>query len=421
MAHINHIRTLDHVSRMSLQDTIAYGNYSFAAFCGSDYQRNQVAINAISNFCGNMGVVLIHNNPLLESMLSDIYYMSPALANDSSFQMILANPVNEMGSIEAYYDPLYGLTDTEILDVIAPLQNDNHFISDIQNLRTIISDYLTIMEYQFRLNRTPFGDYPYNLDLLYELSRMPFSVLRDRVLDYLPANISYDISGRLSADGAQQKAYNAVSTFSQIMRSSLWSNRGFGNHTGISLISALTNRQLISIYIPESRNDVFDYIYAELQHLNKSHIPYLIVESGLDLSFNSKLKKLFLGEHSALPYCTGIVAEDTSSIVSTENTDTDLAALFSQTQEMYVFACSSVLSAQPFSDGIGNYFRQIAEYHNDIHRQPFHLLGTYSTGEVQREVSQRILNPEELVTLGTGCLLYGRNHPIPVLADHFII
>ena len=419
MAHINHIRTLDHISRMNLSDTISYGNNSFAAFCGSNYQRNQLALNTIAKYCGNIGIVLLHNNPQFELLLGNMYSLAPSLADNRSFQMFLANRVNEYGRLDSFYDALYGLSDTEVLDVIAPLPSDNRFVSEVQNLRSILNDYLTIIEIQFNSNRAPFGLFPFNLDLLLDLTKMPYSQLKEQVLNYLPANITSEISSRLSADKAQQKAYNAVLTFSQIMKSSLWTNRGFGNHTKISIISAIQNKQLISIYLPESRQDILDYIYLELQHLNKAQVPYLVVNVGINLNNSPKLKNIFLAEHSTLPYYTGIISEDTSNIISSENADTELAALFSQTQEMYIFACSSVLAAQPFSDGIGSYFRQVTEHHYDLHRQPFHIFSAHGHGDVQREINQRVINPEELVNLGGGCLLYGKNHPIPILVDSF--
>ena len=204
MAHINHIRTLDHISRMNLSDTISYGNNSFAAFCGSNYQRNQLALNTIAKYCGNIGIVLLHNNPQFELLLGNMYSLAPSLADNRSFQMFLANRVNEYGRLDSFYDALYGLSDTEVLDVIAPLPSDNRFVSEVQNLRSILNDYLTIIEIQFNSNRAPFGLFPFNLDLLLDLTKMPYSQLKEQVLNYLPANITSEISSRLSADKAQQ-------------------------------------------------------------------------------------------------------------------------------------------------------------------------------------------------------------------------
>ena len=422
MAHINHIRTIDHQSRMSLQDTLYQGYYSFGVFCGSNYRREQIALNTISNFCGNMGIVLLHNSPQFEFLLGNIYSIRPSLSGTKDFNMLLANRVNETGNIDTYYDPLYGLTETEILDVIVPVSSDARFVSEFQFLRSVITDYLSIIRQLYKSQPTTFGDYAFNLDILLELTKMPYSVLKEQILNHFPEDIVFDISSRLSADKAQQSAYRAVLTFSQSMESAtLWKKHNFKEHTRLSIISAIKNKQLISLYIPETRNDVMDYLYAELQHLNKLQTPYLLVESGLNLSSNIKLKHLFLSEHNTLPYYTGIIAEDTSSIISAENSEYELASLFAQTQEMYILACSSALAAKPFSDGIGNYFRRVTERHSELHRQPFHIFGSHGHGDVQHEINQRIIDPEELVNLSNGCLLYGKNHPIPILVDNFIL
>lgn len=423
MAHINHIRRVDQISRLTLRDAINLSyNKSFAAFCGSRYQRNQIGIYEMSSFCGNMGIVLLHNDPQIEVDLRQIYKLNPSLTNtQNSFQMFIANQADTYGNIKSFYDPFYGLGESAILDALAPIRSDIRSTVEIQALRSILSDYLSIMNYQFNKNRKPFGDYAYNLDLLLELTKMPYSTLHNQVLAYLPVGLRKDLIGRLSADGVQQKAYNTVVSFSQALRSFFWTQREFSKHSKLSIISAVRSRNLISIYVPESRTDVLNYIALELQQLNNSQVPYLLLESGIDLNNCQKLKNFFLSEHGMLPYYTGILAENTSSVVKPDTINNDLSALFSQTQEMFVFECSSIIAAQPFSDAIGNYYRQLEEQHTDSHREPFHIFQSHGYGNVQREITQRAVNPEELTSLNSGCLLYGKNYPIPILVDNFII
>lgn len=417
MAHIDHVRNIRHLSGMSVGKTLRTP-HNFAAFCGSRSVRDLLALQAISRFCGDMGVVLLHNDPLFEARLGQIYTLRPSLTTHPTFEMILANRADGQGGIDAFYDPLYGLSDIEVLDVLLPAPAPGAD-PETGRLRALLSDYLKILALQFARNRAPFGDHPYNLDLLLDLVGMPFYVLEDRVLRHLPESFRRDVSGRLSAENACQTAYQAVLAFSQAMETFLWKYRGFAAHTRTSLIRAVENRQLISLYVPVPRDDVLDYLCAELQHLNRARKPYLLVENGLHIASTTQFKQLFLSEHGEGSYYTGILSEDTSGIVSANNAEPELAALFGQTREMYVFACPNALAAKPFSDALGSYYRQVTEHHTDLHRQPFHLFGSRGYGYVTREVPQKIVTPEELMNLGEGCLLCGKNYPTPVLIDRF--
>ena len=335
----------------------------------------------------------------------------------NGFKMILANQIKDNQSIISYYDPLYGLNDNEILNAIVPSPGCG-IDPSIQQLRSILADYLSVIKYQFPKSKNVFGNYPYNLDLLLELTSMPFDILKTEVLAFLPSELKQSITSRLSSSGVQQMVYNAVNSFAHSLSGVLWTPRNFRNHTKTSIINSVTDRKLISINVPGTRPDILDYIYYEIQHLAEANIPFLLVEYGININLSSNLKSIFLSDHSSAIYSTGIVAENTFSVISPDSSN-ELAALFSQIQEMFVFSCSSTMSAQPFSDGIGNYFRQVTDHHIDRHRQPFHIFSGHGHGDVEREVSQRTLNPEELTNLGTGCLLYGKNHPIPTLVNDF--
>ena len=424
MAHINYYRNIIHFNRLTIQEAIqpGYSNISFAAFEGTKKQRNIIGLYQISRCIGHKAIVLIHNDPDFEKSLTQLFDINPTLSsNNSSFQMYLAN---QYGNQNSYYDPLYGLSSGDVLDAIAPIPKDSRNLSEIQALRTILADYLEIIQYQFSKNRRAFGEYPFNLDLLYELTKMTYSELKKRVLDYLPSTSFDSLIRRLSAAEAQQKAYNAVLTFALNLNKCLWTNKGFSNHSKLSIVSTIESKSLISIYVPGSRKEILDYLAIELKAVNDQRGPYLLLTSGINISESDEFKKLFLNEHKALAYSTGVLSETISGIVSTGNnsdlSNMGLSSFFSQTQDLYVFSCSSALSATPFSNGIGKYYRQVSEYHDDIHREPFHIFSTHGMGATQREIQQAIINPEELTNLGDGCLIYGSNHPFPILVDHFI-
>ena len=420
MAHINHIRWIRRVPKMSAKEAYIDPHQSFGLFCGHSFQRDRLLLQLLSNYCGKTGIVFLHNNPRIERQLGNIYSLNPSLANIPGFKMILSSRTDDSHLMQSYYDPLYGLRQNEVLDVLAPLNHDGQYrmTSEVQSLRSILTDYLSIITWQFSKDPRIFGEYPFSLELLLELTEMSFAALQDKVLRFLPEKLSIPLTSRLSASGAQQTAYAAVNSFAQSVNGILWTPRGFRNHTKTSMIPAVLRRQMISINIPSGQTDVLDYLCCELQHLVNAGIPFLLVEYGINLNSSPRLKDLFLSEHTSAPYSTGIVAEDTSGITASDHS-AELAALFGQTQEMFVFSCSSTIAARPFSDGIGSYHRQVTDHHTDRHRQPFHIFTASVRGDVQHETSQRIIDPEELTTLGTGCLLYGRNHPVPVLVNNF--
>lgn len=422
MAHINHYRQVNNIQRLSIHEAISprSSNDSFGAFGGYKNQRDLIGLYEISRNIGSKGIVLIHNDPNFESRLSELYTINPSIRQRRvAPQMYLAN---SNGSQNSFYDPLYGLSSSDVLDVIAPIPPDSHTLSEVHSVRSSLADYLEIINYQFKKNNNTFGKYPYNLDLLYEITSMSFMELNRNILAYLPAQQFDNLTRRLSAPEAQQRAFNAVRSFSLSLEKCLWKYKGFSKHSKLSIIDTVLSRNLISIYVPGSRKETLDYLAAEFKALNDRNISYLLITSNIAISESPEFQKLFLNEHSALPYSTGILSEDISSIISSGSTtnNTALSSFFSQTQDIFVFSCSSTLAAAPFSDGIGNYYRQVSEQHNETHREPFHIFSSHGYGSAQREIQQAIINPEELTSLGDGCLIYGSNHEIPILAKHFI-
>lgn len=429
MAHINYFRNINHIQKQSIREAIPQGyfNTSFAAFGGTKNQRDLVGLYQISRTIGHKGIVLIHNDPDFESRLGYIYEIDPSIQRRTNIPtMYLANA---NGSQNSFYDPLYGLSASNILNAIAPIPLDSRTLADVQLVRSILADYLEIMNYQYQNHKTVFGQSPYNLDLLYELTKMSYSELNRTVLSFLPHNMFDSLARRLSSAESQQKAFNAVRSFALSLNTSLWTRKGFSNHSKLSIISSVATRNLISIYVPGSRKEILDYLAIELKALNDTNRPYLLVTSGISVNESSEFKKLFLNNHTALPYSTGILSDDITGIVNTSadrnrqnfSNNVELSALFSQAQELFVFSCSSTLSAAPFSESIGTYYRQVIEQHNEVHREPFHIFSSHGRGQAQREVQQAIITPEELTNLGDGCLIYGSNHPVPILVDHFIL
>ena len=263
------------------------------------------------------------------------------------------------------------------------------------------------------------GDVPIGCVIVYEgkvIARGYNRRMADRtVLAHLPPPLRTRLRASLSAPGVQQQVCDALSAFAVRAGGPLWVRRSARDHTGLSIVSAVCRRDLISIRVPGSRTEVLDYLDAELQLLARRQIPFLVVACGLTLA-GSTLRERFLGQHGALPYATGLLAETVSSVLGDRNEGMD--RLLDQHQTVLVFSCSSRESAEPFSAAFGTYFRQVRESHSDRRREPFHIFSSHGTGASLRETAERNIRAEELLGLGEGALLCGRAADPPVLIRH---
>lgn len=409
MAHISHARDVYEKNRFSLSQFLALSNStpSFAAFCGSPSQRNAIALHGMQHYWGRMGIILLHNDAALEGSLARLQSPNPQL------KTYLVNP---MGSNTFYYDPFYGMAAEDIVNCIVPLEPGSFSSDSNKAVRSYLRCYLEIMQLQYTQNPLPFGNSPYNLDLLMDLVRMPFKTLKQSVLNFLPLPQENSITTLLSTVGAQQSAYEAVCDFADTMSTFLWTPRGFAGHSRMSITQAVTERCLISINITESRPALLDFLATEIQALINRGTPFLLIESGIQLNNSNRLKQIFYAEHQNAPYSTGIIADSLTGI--TDTTD-QLAALLSQHPEFIVFACNNVESARPFSNAIGTYQRMVRETHHEAHREPFHIFSSHGRGRHEREVTENNVRPEELVFLRDGCLLSSNQYPRPILVKHF--
>ena len=145
---------------------------------------------------------------------------------------------------------------------------------------------------------------------------MSYAALGRSVLRHLPPALYAQLSPRLSAANAQQEAYNTVLAFSRKMSRCLWQERKPAEHTRLSIVQSVAGRDLISIYVPNSRGDILDYLAVELRSLNDrlQPTPYLLLFCGIDLKKSKSFREFFLTEHTAQRYSTGIPAEDNDHI-----------------------------------------------------------------------------------------------------------
>ena len=407
MAHITRTRQVDLVRRSSagelLPPDLELNN--FAVFCGSASMRTELAANAIARYAGRVGIVVLLNNA---GTMVDYLEQIPVRLNRPQLQV--------MADRQKRYDPLYGMSADVIVNLLAPKDPLNPLQQGVNALRSALLAYLRIMDYQFSQGRGPFGDHPYNLNLLMQLTAMDYDQLERRVLRHMPQHIAGPIISQLNAAGMQQEVYSCVDSFASTMQEYLWQQADFQDHTRRSMIDAVTRGQIICLRVPHSHAPLLNYIDAELQVLSNRNIPFLLVNCGVDISAHPAMQSWFLDAHRDRGYYTAIVADSISHVTL----DADQRSkLFSQYRQVFVFQCFSDEQAEPFCAQFGQYYREERERHVDQHRQPFHLFPSHQVGVTHRQVEEMNIRPNELRQLGNGLLLCGNAYQRPCLIRHF--
>lgn len=411
MAHINRQRQIQLLNRYSLNELMPTNQLpsNFAVFCGSTRQRSTIGLYAIQQCVGRIGVVFIHDDPALAERLNTIQ------RSGTSTALHYPNRIITPGNL--HYDPLYGLNESTILDIIVPQNPDGFTTPVVDGIRARLADYLSIMRYRYNMSPDAFGNYPYNLDMLVQLTQMSYTQLKDTVFIYLPEHMRTQLEARLSADNVQQSVRDAVQKFQKHMEHYLWTPRNGLSHTRISIYESVVHRHIISIYVPNSAPEILDYIDHELQALTETQTPYFLMGSGINLLKNERIKTRFLGEHTQLNYRTGILSGSPTNVLSSGISD--FGNLTSQYQNVIVLECSGTAEAELFSQASGTYYRRVISVHQDRNRQPLHILPSNSRGRAVTEQEERRIRPNELTSLDRGALIFSKNRHQPMLINHF--
>ena len=402
MEHINFARWVRRRRSYAMRDFLdqQLSAASFAAFGGSRAERESAALHGIARACGRRGVVILHDVPHLDARLGELHDL-----RRGDYQVYSANRPGAF-----VYDPLYGMDEAAVLDAVFYYETAGTAVPMLIQQREALRDYLRILELQYRAQPAGFGASPFNLDLLLQLTRMPYAELNARVLAYLPAAQAADIRGRLSGPGVQQSAWNAVSDFASLMRSALWTpSAQWQQHSRRSLISTVQEGQVISLRIPGSDARLLRMATAELEALLRAGYSFLLVCCGLRVQGSAMLENLLFTNRGNCS--VGLVASSLSAVTTLDRAQ----PLLESYDQVVVFPCSSAVEADAFSAALGSYYRDIRPAQRGRQRRAFHILPVLSRNETYQESVVRNVRPEDL--MGARTLLCGRSQPIPMLVD----
>ena len=403
--HINYVRRVDVRRRLNLSTFMRTNDRtgSFAVFGGSPEERQTAALRGIARGCGEMGVVILHNDTGLEERLGELYSYKP-----SGYTVFSANP---NGSRD--YDPLYGMQKADVLDSIVPFDAAGAAAPGLAMARSGLSDYLRIMEYFHSTGAEGFGQYPYNLDLLLSLVSMSYMDLESRVISCMPEHDQYELKHRMSAAGVQQAVWNMVENYAIRMEAYLWTRRAdWQQHTRCSIASAVMEGNVISVRVPESNPDLLRCCAAEVDSLIRRSVPLLVVCCGLRVAGNPVLENIFFNAHNN--WITGLVAPTLNAAAGTDR----LGDILRLNQQVVVFPCASTEEAEAFSAALGSYYRLIHPRTRGRNRRFPWILPEFTRQVGYQETEVRNVRPEELMR--GYVLLTGEDTEVPILVRHLV-
>ena len=398
--HINYVRRVIRVSRMNLRDFLPPEGWdqSFAVFGGNAEEREIAAIRGIARACGEVGVIVLHNDTRFEDQLGTLQTV-----RRGQYHVYCANRNGNRA-----YDPLYGLEENDVLNSIIPFDPSGAAAPNLAMARAGLTDYLRIMQWQHQHQSAGIGDYPYNLDLLLSLVSMSYMQLEARVLNYLPQLMQDELKSRLSGPGLQQSVWNMVQNYAVQMQAYLWQRQNaWQNHSRFSITTAVHNRQIISIRVPNSNPELLHACGIEINSLVRRGIPFMLVCYGLRVSGEPLLENLFFNTHNN--WSTGLISPTLSSAADINR----IGDVLRFHQQVVVFPCSSIEEAGIFSDAMGSYYRLIHPRTHGRNRRAFHLLPELTRQVGYQETEVRNIRPEEL--MNGSVLLCGEDTEVPVL------
>lgn len=412
MEHISYTRQLRTRFAVTLDQImpLQMGGCSFAAFGGTPQQRTDAAVQSLARYCGRCGILVLLNasDQELPGRMELLLRRLPQSLPDTH-QAFRNVPVKMLSWRD--YDLLYGLDEAAICQLMLTGENIHGYAGQKNSTLEGLQSYLEIMRYQFCRNSTPFGAYPFNLNLLYQLAQMPYPNLENQVLRYMPDPIRRPIHDVLSKSGVREEVFSLVRSFANRFKRFQVMQGDFSMHSRQSIIQSMRNREILCLRIPNSSSVLLDYIESELAQLSDTGVPFLLLSAELDLVNNTALQRRFLGKPLASSYM-GILAESISSVAATEEQQ---RLLFSHYPQILVFQCATNELAEPFSKNCGSYRRQEVQRNHTRHWKPLQLFPTHGVGKVVVHEVERNVRTEELTKLGTGVLLMGKQYKPPEL------
>lgn len=358
---------------------------NLAVFGGNILQRTAVVEQGIARCFGKMGIVVIHNNSMLEKELMGFRDIYPEI-----FHNCRSTGACFINSGNLCYEPLFGLDRNRALEVIYPeLSTDSPMYLQQHLCADALRKYFEIFQYK---------KVPVNLDDLLYLTNLDIDVLESKELRELPPEAAADILAVLVQENIMRQVRADVNHFADRMDGRIWSRNR--KALPVSIIEAVKRRALISVRISSANPAVMDYLSSELNYLMDHNAAFLLVIDSVNIG-NSIMKSI--AASSGDGFSTVLAGNSISDLFDASREDGD-NALF-KAAKIILFQCANAAMAKQYSELIGNYLRQFTSISDNQSRGAFDLFSGHGKGKSITEQDYARIRPEELVHLGNGAVL----------------
>ncbi len=356
-----------------------------AVFGGNGMQRKLVVEQGIVRCLGRIGIVVIHNNLLLENDLSNFRNCFPEVG------AAYANtPICIVNNHNLCYEPLYGMTYNRAIETIYPeVSKDSSMYMQQHLCSAALKAYTSILQYK---------NIPIDLDNLLYLCNLDLNELEQKELADLPSEQAGDVLAVLMQENIVRQVKADVNYFAAQLDERIWDKSR--EPSNVSIMEAVRNKALISVKASSNNMAVLDYLAAELSCLLECNAPCLLVVDSVLLR-HSRLKDILMNPSVSL---LTIIAGNSIQELFDEAQEEGTSAVH-KADKIILFQCANVTVAKQYSGMIGEYMRQFVSISDNRHRGAFDFFASHGQGKSVSEQLYARLTPEELVRLGEGAVL----------------
>ena len=364
-------------------------NSHFSVFGGSVDRRNLMVLEAISRCYGKMGIIVIHSNPSIISMIDGFYQYYPRLCNHTE-EMGIDVKKCQISSAQPEYEPFYGMSGIRVIEAIYPQLYSGNLNAAQKNLcEEALKQFFKIIRF--------LGE-ELDLDILIKLVNMDINEIED-IISGMSQNERSTIISTLINNNIFIQVRADLNAFASRLEGRIWTrSKDDEEVSDISMIKAVENNAILSIHVNSNR-DILNYLAAEIKVIMDSGRRFLLVLDSVNIEstvMNDELMNLL-----SLPFSTVLASDNIRGIFGNSNFENALSRM----NVALLLRHANINVAREYSNAIGQYDRQMVTYNYGSNREAFKIFGSHNKGQnVMVDRFDRI-SPEEIVGIGDGAII----------------